>query len=465
MNKEKIQGWQNVFSFTFVQAWKSKTVWVTTLILCLVALFALPIYSFMNGTGKKDSFSIHKNYISVQLDEISKDIKEEKLQEDLIEEMTEISKDYAGIEVVSLSKEEVANIKDKLKNADEKEKSVLTEIKWKEGAFLAEVTYGGNSAVKSTQVTDFAGDLGDALQSVIPHALNMTKEQRQLMEKGVQTEIHFQEENKEEKDSNKGMDLSESEYTLMLAVIVVSVFILSFTGESVATSIVTEKSSRVVEYLLTSIQPMAIIIGKVLASTATILVQMLCIGSCAGLSVFIHGLTSGTSSVKTIETVIKSPVMRQISVPNVLIALFIILLAVLIFGFLAGIAGAAVSKVEETGEGLKVYNILLIIGAYFAMFVVMSGTFGNGSQITKEIGIYVPFTSIFILPGLLILGKASYIQAGISILLLVITLVLLVKFVSVVYEGMIYYRGNTMKWKDIVQLFKDNYKEGPSNEE
>ena len=63
------------------------------------------------------------------------------------------------------------------------------------------------------------------------------------------------------------------EYMVLLMGIMIVTMIVSLSGGSIATSIVTEKTTRVVEYLMINVRPMALIVGKILASLVMVFVQ------------------------------------------------------------------------------------------------------------------------------------------------------------------------------------------------
>ena len=68
-------------------------------------------------------------------------------------------------------------------------------------------------------------------------------------------------------------------------VISLVLFIMIFAyGQTVAQSIATEKTSRVMELLLTSVRPLAVVIGKVLAMGCVSILQFLLIGIVGGIS-------------------------------------------------------------------------------------------------------------------------------------------------------------------------------------
>lgn len=53
---------------------------------------------------------------------------------------------------------------------------------------------------------------------------------------------------------------------------------INMSGSQIALAIVTEKSTRVVEYLMINVRPMALIVGKIMASLTTVLIQFAAYG-------------------------------------------------------------------------------------------------------------------------------------------------------------------------------------------
>ena len=84
--------------------------------------------------------------------------------------------------------------------------------------------------------------------------------------------------------------LDMAEYGITYAFLMVVIFAISIGGGKVAEQIVTEKSSKVIEYIMTSIKPMALITGKVLASIATVLTMVAAVVASLFASALINGM-------------------------------------------------------------------------------------------------------------------------------------------------------------------------------
>ena len=64
--------------------------------------------------------------------------------------------------------------------------------------------------------------------------------------------------------------LSQTEYTVTYFYLMVILFAVILAGSKVAELLVTEKTSRVMEYLLTNIRPLALLVGKVISATLAV---------------------------------------------------------------------------------------------------------------------------------------------------------------------------------------------------
>jgi ABC-2 type transport system permease protein len=237
-----------------------------------------------------------------------------------------------------------------------------------------------------------------------------------------------------------------------------------FASSFVAGQIVTEKSSKIVEYLLTSVKPMAIITGKVFASVSVVLTILASFSICIVISGILNGVINmngnGVFVLPTIiSDLIDSEVMAGANPLTILLALAIIILGFVFYCFLGGVSGAMVSKIEELGEGTKLLNFAMIIGAYLALGLIMSSSLGgSGWGDLNYLVYFLPLSAPFIVPSYLLFGIISP-AIGLAVVALNIVLTSgLVVFVSKVYEQLIYHNGNPLKIKDLFHLSKNKVK-------
>ena len=473
--KNKFTGLLNVFKFAYIQSVKTKTFAVTMAILCGIALLALPVITAIGRMGKdevdKDNIElIGKVYVCDQ-------VFEGKLAEELVDIIAE-SDEYSGKEYIIIPSKDYDTTYDEVKVS--KNGDILLDISFNENmtdleyGFSYVVYYGENVEKLDEASDDFAFYIDCIHQQALASLLASSEEDAKLLSYTFTSEAIVLNLNGEDlEDDLPGEVVVEEpildmlEYWITYAFLMISIFSISILGSKVSEQIVTEKSSKVIEYIMTSIRPMALITGKVLASLC-ILFTMIAgvLASFAG-SVLINGMifreADGSMALPGfLKQIIEQNALEGLSVINIVSSIFVFFLGFLMYGFLAGIAGATVSKVEEMAEGLKLFTFAMIIGAYVVIAYMTSASAGAGWGGFTNFVYLFPLCSPFIVPASLLLGKVSVGIGLLSVAILVVAIVLLMIFVSGVFEYLIYYNGSPLKLKELIKIFR---KKGGINDE
>ena len=166
-------------------------------------------------------------------------------------------------------------------------------------------------------------------------------------------------------------------------------------GSVVATNVVKEKSNRAMELLVVTVNPRTLILGKVLALSVAVLIQMgLIIGGLfAGLKI------NGSRYSDNIKHILENVDLKVLGV---------------------GLAFAL------TVNGAITLPMLTFMGAFFVNYYIMGST---GDTKLAEILSYVPFTSYFVMFTRYAISNVSIQELGLSYGILVVT-TLLVAFAS-----------------------------------
>lgn len=478
--RNKIKGWREIFFFTLTQSLKAKSMKIATFILCMIALVSVPVISMINGDEKKepDETSIKRvkvvDMTGLSLGDNLKRLKAEDLyEEDEKKLYTDIQYEEADIDFNQYTSD--AKAKD-IYTFDEEADYVYMEILYENpsdepelssGSFNINIIYSKDSLVKKADVTKYNEFVNRNFSKILIDNLELTEEQQRLIDSEMITE--FQKEIDKEKNGVEEQEDNQTvntKYNIIYALLMLIMFTLAFGGERIAMSIITEKASKVMEYLMTSVKPMAIVVGKILANILILFMQVALVILSFGISIVLNGIIFSEGNAKIAMPSYISKIFSMTNFPG--LNLFNLLLCILIFvggficyGLIAGLAGASVSKMDEIAEGVKMYTMILIIGAYISIFVVTSHTY-DGASAFRYFAILFPFTSVFLTPAAMLTGYVTTVEALISLALLAATVFVLTKFVSDVYESMIYYNGTPLKIKDIINISKQN-KKGKTN--
>lgn len=246
---------------------------------------------------------------------------------------------------------------------------------------------------------------------------------------------------------------------IQLGFIMILTFIISFSGEKIATSVVTEKAGKMVEFLMISVRPMAIMVGKVLAVISTVLIQFLAMILCGLIStvacnMFFDDMVTDYI-VNSIGNLNNTGMSFTVNPLSVILAVLFVMGGLLFFSLMASLAGASVSKIEEVSEGMVIMTFMLIIGAYMALGVGMRlvmGSSSGGQGLYETLTYLLPLSSPFSMPQSLLTGYAGYGTAVLSLVILYASVVILIVLSSKVYEFMLFYNGTRLRIKDIVNI-------------
>ena len=233
-------------------------------------------------------------------------------------------------------------------------------------------------------------------------------------------------------------------------------FMLLLYGQNICKSIATEKTSKLMETLLTSIHPYALITGKVLAITSMAVLQFVSwiiaafIGLYGGNAVAHAIYPEYENTAITLINWLKDNIGETaMTVPAVIMAIIIFCISFLFYCVLAGLAGSMVSKPEEAAntQGLFVFPIVI---SWLISFI----TSASGNEGVLRVLRIVPFTITFNVPVELITGTIGLGQGLLSLLSLLVFSLLVIMLSARLYKGLVLYNGQKLSLKTLGKIIK-----------
>lgn len=219
-------------------------------------------------------------------------------------------------------------------------------------------------------------------------------------------------------------------------------FAIYFYGYSVSTSVSSEKTSRVMETLVTSTTPTKIVVGK------TIAMGLVGLGQLVGL-ILVAVISYNIFVPSDFELISELLGTINLNVPDVLICLVFFILGYTVYAFLSAVTGATVSKVEDVQAASTPISLIALVSFYLAYF---TSTMPNSAG-SKFASIF-PFSAAFSMPGRILAGAVTGGEIAISIIVLIITAVLLAIISIKVYSAATLHYGDRLKIKDLFKLYK-----------
>lgn len=224
----------------------------------------------------------------------------------------------------------------------------------------------------------------------------------------------------------------------MMMMSIVLFYAIYFCAYQVSSSITTEKTSKIMETLVTSTSPRTIVLGKTIGIGIVGLVQLI--------------LIVGTALISAKAFLDPELLNSLLDMSNVTISLGIITIVYFILGYfeyslLYALTGSTVSKPEDIQSANTPVAILAVIGFYLSYFTMMNPT----SQLNLFAAIF-PISSPFCMPFRIMMGLANSTEIAISIAVLIVTILVIAKIAIKIYSNAILNYGTKMKLKDIIKM-------------
>ena len=449
MIKNSCRGWKDVFSFTLTQTLKSKPYLIVLLLLFVFSLISMPVLGMITKNPAEEGevkSSITKAYLNNQTIYTELAVGEELVT------------GYEGIVIEPLTETEEVVMK---RIAEEEFSAVLINITGNEMQTNIRLLKSGEGPVKNYELQTLGASVQRAYQKAQMTALDVTEEQLAYLSVQVLPSAGVLDTKEAEVVEDTSITSGEYWFIYGLMFVIVMVSILSST--QVASSVVVEKSSKVLEYILISVRPLAIIVGKVLAMLVATILQMviLVIGLVISNKINV-GITGEESNV--LSQYLSPEILSNLNPVNVIIGLVVAGIGMVLYATLAGLCGATVSRMEEVNECLTVLTVATLVGFYVGM-IAADGMMTTGTTTFSTFALLFPLSSAFLLPGALLVGRVELWILLLSLLLLIITVIGMFAFVAKVYESLILHNGKRIRMKELLTIFKNSGKEaGAENE-
>lgn len=229
--------------------------------------------------------------------------------------------------------------------------------------------------------------------------------------------------------------------TAIMLLSLVLFYAIYFCAYQVSTSIVTEKTSKIIETLVTTTTPKTIVLGKTIGIGIVGLIQI---------SLMI--LTSIISAKLFLEEGILESVLDLSNITPMLAILTIVyfLLGYALYALLYALTGSTVSKPEDVQSANGPVAILAVVGFYLAYFSMMN----PGSEINVFSSIF-PLSSAFSMPFRVMMGTATTSQILLSIAVLVISILVIAKISIQIYSSAVFHSGSKMNIKEMLKAYKN----------
>lgn len=401
-----LSGTGQVYRFTLSQLLKSRANRVTLIIMVLLAAVSMPLTALLGGETPETSDTA--GLASVRVDN-----------------RTDLALDFSGD----------AYWADTDFSADAGEPDAVVTITGDETGY--QVAVNGSETAHAGELSQLAETARQAVRDACLRAAGLSSRQLEALTASTGEE-----------------DSHEDGFWVQYGYSILAMILCLMSASYVIRAVVEEKDSRLVELLLVSVKPMALLTGKILAVMAFTFGWLLAMLAGLGVSC---GLTAGLMGPGVLQKQLSGllaavPRVQEDlwQVAGVLLVLLVSLgLGYLTMSLIGGVAGACCSGMEEAGEATGPVMLLTMAG-YLASCVV--GAVPSGP--VAVFSTLCPVVSIFCAPVQFAGGNVSFWLVLASWAIQAAVIWGLLTLASRVYAGLIVHRGSRVKLRELMSMAK-----------
>ena len=406
LSKERFRGFGRVCSFTLEQLLKSRSNRAMLIVLFIIALASMPVMTLVTGGLRSGGgqtigtvYFVNETALPVTL--------------------------------------EAPGLADRVVSGpgEPGENDALVTLTEEDGEYMVVTRRAEESSVSDSLASRLTESAVQCAELARGEALGLSPELMQALQKPVSAA------GGEEPGLGRGYYIQ-----LVYSILVMMISVLSISY--IIRSVVEEKVSRLVELLMVTVDPLSLILGKIVAVILYMLITLAVMLVGLLLSGMLNALIFGAPEAAPGAAVAMiASVLSGIGPATVLVAVVSLLLGVLSFALIAGLSGVGCSTMEDISGAQGVSMMILMLGYMLSIFM---GILSSGPSV--RILSVIPFLSVYLAPVKFAAGEIGFgvvligwiLQAAVALLLLLVC--------ARVYSGLLIYRGTRVKFSTILSM-------------
>lgn len=233
-------------------------------------------------------------------------------------------------------------------------------------------------------------------------------------------------------------------YFSSIFIVIILFFAIYFYGYGVSMSVASEKTSRVMEILVTSVKPSRIILGKTAGMGVLGLIQL-------SLIIFVGAITYKLAFPSDFSLGGISFDLSSFTPFSMIMIIIYFIFGYTLYALMYAVVGATVSKAEDVNSAMMPMSMVSILAFYFSY-----GTFMVPNSTAARVASLIPFTAPFSVPSRLISTSVPVWEIAVSLCLLIVTMVLIGALSIKLYSFAVLHYGDRLKLKTLFKISKES---------
>ncbi|GAB3059405.1 ABC transporter permease [Salinicoccus sesuvii] len=317
-----------------------------------------------------------------------------------------------------------------------------------EGTEPLSFTLAANQEIPADQMNTIETALAEVQRNITIEALNLSPEEAQQL--SAPPEITYD-------IASSADDFAESESDSMApemfetnilntiifyVTVIVMFFIIINYASQIGTEVAMEKTSRVIEMIVSSVPPVTHLLAKI---SAMILVSLTQLGLFIIAIVIAIQLFDFSSIISDFGLESDDQTLTMI-----IYSVIYLILGLVLYLSISALLGSFISRMEDLQQALLPVTMFSLIGFYIAIFNV----FGSADNMLVKISSYIPLFTPFVMPLRAINPDTSQITLLIGILILIASIILAIMLAASIYRNSVLSTSNGI-FKNLKRIRKE----------
>ncbi|WP_168119852.1 ABC transporter permease [Paenibacillus sp. HB172176] len=301
-----------------------------------------------------------------------------------------------------------------------------------------EITYKSKKLMDTSRANSIEAALQVIRQTTVLKDAGLTDQQFQLLNEPIKiSSVQIS------TDDENGKTAAEQGVNMgMIYVIIIFLFMAIMTsGNMIASEITAEKSSRVMEIIITSVSPLKHMFGKIFGMFVVVICQV---------SVYVAVILINISIPQNKSALIDLDIDLSKIDPMLLVyAILFFLTGFFLFATLYAAIGSIVSRTEDLGQAVMPITMVSLAGFYISIFSISAP-----DSILVKITSFIPLFSPFVMLLRIGLSDVPSWQFLISLGILLLSIYGAVYVSAKIYRTGVLMYGKRPSWKEIRKAMK-----------
>jgi len=303
--------------------------------------------------------------------------------------------------------------------------------------------------VKSEKLLDFsvASQIESVLQIIRQNNIlanaGLTDEQLKQLQSPINVEAVQIKSSSAAGDDNEAKSSAEQGVNMgFIYIVIIFLFMaVMISGQLIASEVTAEKSSRVMEVLITSVSPLTSMFGKITGMFLIVIIQLV---SYIGIALININLPHNAEMLANFDIDLSS-----IDPSVIVFALLYFLLGFFLFATLYAALGSIVSRTEDLGSAIMPMTFISLAGFYIAIFSI-----STPDSMLVKICSHIPLFSPFVMLLRVGLTDIATWEVFVSLAILVVTIYLAVLLSAKIYRTGVLMYGKRPSFKELRKAMK-----------